>query len=93
MRWHSSSFPCTAINILAERESSANSTEVTLASPTQVTVKMESLGGILGSLIGQLPNYVIAIPTLPAGLKVHSVSVTSQGVVLTAAARNTTLSQ
>jgi hypothetical protein len=67
--------------------------KVTLTSPNQVTVKMESLGGILGSLIGQLPNYVITIPALPAGLKVNGVSVTSQGVVLTAAARNTTLSQ
>jgi hypothetical protein len=67
--------------------------KVTLTSPNQVTVKMEGLGGILGSLIGQLPNFVINIPTLPAGLKVNSVAVTSQGVVLTAAARNTTLSQ
>jgi hypothetical protein len=67
--------------------------KVTLTSPDQVTVKMESQGGILGSLIGQLPNYIITIPPLPAGLKVNSVSVTSQGVVLTAAARNTTLSQ
>jgi LmeA-like phospholipid-binding len=67
--------------------------KVKLASPTQVTVKMESLGGIGGSLIGQLPGYVINIPALPAGLKVNSVSVTRQGVVLTAAARNTTLSQ
>jgi hypothetical protein len=67
--------------------------KVTLTSPNQVTVKMESLGGILGSLIGRLPGYVITIPPLPAGLKVNSVSVTSQGFVLTAAARNTTLSQ
>jgi hypothetical protein len=66
---------------------------VTLASPTQVTVQMESLGGIGGALIGHLPGFDINIPTLPAGLKVNGVSVTSQGVVLTATARNTTLSQ
>jgi hypothetical protein len=67
--------------------------KVTLTGPNQVTVKIESLGGILSSLIGQLPGYVITIPTLPAGLKVNSVSVTSQGVVLVAAAQHTTLSQ
>lgn len=66
---------------------------VSLASPTEVIVKMESLGGIGGALIGRLPGFDISIPTLPAGLKVNGVSVTSQGVVLTAAARNTTLSQ
>ena len=43
--------------------------------------------------ISHLPGFGINIPTLPAGLKVNGVSVTSQGVVLTAAARNTTLSQ
>lgn len=67
--------------------------KVTLASPTQVTVKMESVGGIGGTLIGHLPGFDINIPTLPAGLKVNGVTVTSKGVVLTAAARNTTLSQ
>jgi hypothetical protein len=66
---------------------------VTLTSPTEVTVKVESFSGILGSLIGQLPHFVINIPTLPAGLKVTSVSATSQGVVLTAAGQHTTLSQ
>ena len=67
--------------------------KVTLTSPTEVNVKVEGFSGPLGSLIGQLPGYVIHIPTLPAGLKVNSVSVTSQGVVLTAAAQHTTLSQ
>jgi hypothetical protein len=67
--------------------------KVTLTSPTEVTVKVESFSGALGSLIGQLPDYVINIPALPAGLKVNSISVTSQGVVLTAAGQHTTLSQ
>lgn len=67
--------------------------KVTLTSPTKVTVQVESFTGPLGSLIGQLPGYVITIPALPAGLKVNSVSVTSQGVVLTAAGQHTTLSQ
>jgi hypothetical protein len=67
--------------------------KVTLTSPTEVAVQVESFSGPLGSLIGQLPGYVIRIPALPAGLKVNSVSVTSQGVVLTAAGQHTTLSQ
>jgi hypothetical protein len=67
--------------------------KVTLTTPNEVTVKVESFSGALGSLIGQLPGYVITIPALPAGLKVSSVSVTSQGVLLTATGRHTTLSQ
>ena len=35
----------------------------------------------------------IAIPKLPSGLTVQSVNVTSQGIVLTAAGSNTTLTQ
>ncbi len=49
------------------------------------------LASLLGSASGQ--SYTIDIPKLPAGLVVRSVSVTSQGIVATASASNTTLSQ
>lgn len=70
--------------------------QVTLTGPSQVTVKVTSLGGLAGlaaGTIGSLPGYVITIPTLPAGLKVDGVSVTSRGIEVQAAAQNTTLSQ
>jgi hypothetical protein len=49
------------------------------------------LGGLTGSNVAQ--TYTIDIPKLPAGLVVRSVSVTSQGIVATASASHTTLTQ
>jgi len=64
------------------------------------TIKVEvgNLTGLAGlaSLIGGsaiASSYTFDIPTLPAGLVVRSISVTSQGIVATASAQNTTLSQ
>ena len=69
--------------------------QVTLTSPTQVHLHVNNVGGLAGLLGGQLiqPDYPLNIPTLPAGLTVDRVSVTSQGVVLYAAAHDTSLSQ
>ena len=69
--------------------------QVTLTSPTQITLKIDKLGG-LASLIGggfTQTTYPFNIPALPVGLKITSLNVTSQGVSLSAAAHNTTLSQ
>jgi hypothetical protein len=67
--------------------------QIVQTGPNQITVKMDSLGGIAASLIGSLPNYTIQVPKLPAGLQVQSVTVVSQGVDINASAQNTTLSQ
>jgi LmeA-like phospholipid-binding len=69
--------------------------KVEVTGPNQVTVQMGSLSG-LASLLGgtaPIPTQTIQIPKLPAGLVVRSVSVTDQGVVATASAQDTTLSQ
>jgi hypothetical protein len=69
---------------------------VTLTSPGTLTVHVDRLGGLaglLGGILGQTGSYVLHIPTLPVGLMVTGVSVTSQGVMLQAAAHHTTLSQ
>jgi hypothetical protein len=63
-----------------------------------ITVQVGNLTGLAGlaSLIGGstlAPSYTFDIPQLPAGLMVRSVTVTSQGIVATASAQNTTLSQ
>jgi hypothetical protein len=54
-------------------------------------------GGIdIGSILGgsnTLPNLDFDIPKLPAGLQVKSFAVTKQGLSVTVAAQNTTLSQ
>ena len=67
-------------------------------SPNVIKVEVGSLTGLAGlaSLIGGssiASSYTFSIPTLPAGLVVRSITVTSQGIVATASAQNTTLSQ
>jgi len=67
---------------------------VKLSGPTKIVVSLNGatgLASILGSASGQ--SYTIDVPKLPAGLVVRSVSVNSQGIVATASASNTTLSQ
>jgi hypothetical protein len=43
--------------------------------------------------LGSLANFSFSIPKLPAGVSIQSVSVTQQGVLITAIGHNTTLSQ
>jgi hypothetical protein len=67
-------------------------------SPNVIKVQVGNLTGLAGlaSLIGGsaiASSYTFDIPKLPAGLVVRSISVTSQGIVATASAQNTTLSQ
>jgi len=60
----------------------------------QITIEFGKLSG-LASLLGggTISNQVINIPKLPAGLVVRSVRVNAQGIVATASATNTTLTQ
>jgi hypothetical protein len=64
-------------------------------SQNTITIHFGKLGG-LGALLGgsaSIQDQVITIPQLPAGLVVRSVAVQPQGIVATASATNTTLSQ
>jgi hypothetical protein len=66
--------------------------------PNEIKVEVGNLTGLAGlaSLIGGstiASSYTFDIPTLPAGLVVRSITITSQGIVATASAQNTTLSQ
>jgi hypothetical protein len=69
--------------------------KVVQTSPQQITIEFGQVSGLASLLggAGSIPNQVINIPTLPAGLVVRSVAVTSQGIVATASATNTTLTQ
>jgi hypothetical protein len=66
---------------------------ITQTGPSKITVSIQSLDGIAGSLLGSLSDYQITVPKLPAGLQVQGVAVTSQGITIKVAAQDTTLSQ
>jgi hypothetical protein len=63
-------------------------------SPSKVAITLHSASG-LGAVFSQMSSsaITITIPQLPAGLTVKSVSVTSRGIVATASASNTTLTE
>ena len=67
--------------------------QVTQSGAGQITVKIVDAGGIPTSLLGSLADFSFSIPKLPAGVSIQSVSVTQQGVLITADGHNTTLSQ
>jgi hypothetical protein len=61
----------------------------------QMTIKFGSLTGLASALgsAASIPDQVIDLPKLPAGLVVGSPIATSQGVVIPASASNTTFTQ
>jgi hypothetical protein len=67
--------------------------QVTQSGPNQINVKVTDFGGIPASALGNLGNFNITIPKLPAGVTIQSVSVTQQGLQITVTGQNTTLSQ
>jgi LmeA-like phospholipid-binding len=67
--------------------------QVTQSGPNQINVKVTDFGGIPASTLGNLGNFNITIPKLPAGVTIQSVSVTQQGLQITVTGQNTTLSQ
>jgi hypothetical protein len=67
--------------------------QVTQSGPNQINVKVTDFGGIPASALGNLGNFNITIPKLPAGVTIQSVNVTQQGLQITATGQNTTLSQ
>jgi len=67
--------------------------QVTQTGPNQIRVKVIDFGGIPASALGNLAEFTVTIPKLPAGVTIQSVSVTQQGLQITATGQNTTLSQ
>ncbi len=67
--------------------------QITRTGSNQINVKVVDAGDIPVSLLGNLANFSFTIPKLPAGVTIQSISVTQQGLRITAAGQNTTLSQ
>jgi hypothetical protein len=67
--------------------------QVTQSGAGTINVKVIDAGDIPVSALGSLANFNVSIPKLPAGVSISSISVTQQGVRITATGHNTTLSQ
>jgi hypothetical protein len=67
--------------------------QVTQSGSNQINVKVIDAGGIPTSVLGNLADFSVSIPKLPAGVAIQNVSVTQQGVRITITGHNTTLSQ
>jgi hypothetical protein len=59
----------------------------------QIHVKVIDAGDIPTEALGNLANFTVSIPKLPTGVKVQSVSVTQQGLRITASGQHVSVSQ
>jgi hypothetical protein len=66
---------------------------VTQVGNNKINVKVTDFGGVPADVLGSLTDFNISIPKLPAGVTIQKVSITQQGLLITAAGTNTTLSQ
>jgi len=67
--------------------------QVTKSGTNKVNIHILNAGGISSALLGNLSDFSVTIPKLPPGVSIQSVSVTQQGLMITATGQNTTLSQ
>jgi hypothetical protein len=67
--------------------------QVTQVGASKINIKLVNANGLPADLLGNLVNFTVSIPKLPAGVKIQRISITSQGLRLTATGHNTTLSQ
>jgi hypothetical protein len=73
--------------------SSDATVKVTQVGSDKINVKVTDFNGLPANVLGSLVNFNISIPKLPAGVTIQKVSITQQGLLITAAGTNTTLSQ
>jgi len=67
--------------------------QVTKISSDQFDVQVLNAGGVPASILGNLANFKVNVPQLPAGMNIAGVSVTAQGVLITITGHDTTLTQ
>lgn len=66
--------------------------QVTQTGPGQINIKLLNADGITSDVLGSL-NFNVTIPKLPAGVSIKSISITQQGIRISVAGTNTSLSQ
>jgi hypothetical protein len=79
------------VNILGF--SSTATAQVTRTGPNTVNIKITNFGGLPSSVLGSLVNFNITLPKLPAGVSIGTISVTQQGLSISASGKNVTLTQ
>jgi adenine deaminase len=67
--------------------------QVTQTGPNQINVHVVDAGGIPADVLGNLADFSVSLPKLPAGVTIQSISVTQQGLQVTIIGQNTNLSQ
>ena len=67
--------------------------QVTQTGSNTVNIHIIDAGGIPTSVLGNLMNFTITIPKLPAGVAIQSISITQQGLMITATGSHVTVSQ
>jgi LmeA-like phospholipid-binding len=67
--------------------------EVTQTGPNKVNIHIIDAGGIPTEVLGSLMNFTITIPKLPAGVAIQSISITQQGLMITATGSHINVSQ
>ena len=73
--------------------SSDATAQVTQVGDNKINIKITNFAGVPADVLGNLVDFDVSIPKLPAGVTIQSISVTQQGLRITAAGTNTTLSQ
>lgn len=73
--------------------SSDATAKVTQVGNNKINVKITDFGGVPADVLGSLTDFTFSIPKLPAGVKIQSITVTQQGLRVTATGQNTTLSK
>jgi hypothetical protein len=67
--------------------------KVTQVGSNKVNIKITDFAGIPADVLGSAADFTITIPKLPAGVTIKRISVTQQGLRITATGHNTTLSK
>jgi hypothetical protein len=83
------------VKITADVAGSPIDSEVAKVSQTgsQISIQVQPSSSPLSGLLTSFGSYSFTVPKLPAGMRITGVSVTSNGITVSAAASNTTLTQ
>lgn len=67
--------------------------QVTQSGPNKINIHIIDAGGIPTDVLGSLMDFTITIPKLPHGVAIRSISITQQGLMITASGSHITVSQ